>query len=112
MNIYSIELNEEQIILIFRALRTYAKRNEQRNRNALRQVARLRPELQASKVRDSLLLAGGLTLADLPGTTGDLVAAIRHRENSIAHRTRANELGGGDYQAVTSTNGGIALWTL
>ena len=43
----------------------------------------MRPELQASRVRDSLLLAGGLGAENLPGTTGDLRNAVRHRENTI-----------------------------
>ena len=111
MTTYTIQLNEEQVGHILRALRSYAHRNDQRNRAAVRSISRLRPEYSASKVRDSLLLAGGLKNADLPGTTGDLATAIRNRERSIAFRTGANELGG-DYQAVTRIDGGVALWTL
>ena len=94
MNTYTIKVTEGQLDLVVRALGYYNTRQQQRNRNAARQLARLRPEYQASKVRDSLLLAGGLTLADLPGTTGDLGSAIRHRTLSIANRETIIREGG------------------
>lgn len=112
MNIYTIKVTEGQLDLVIRALGYYTKRQQQRNRAAARQLARLRPEYQASKVRDSLLLAGGLTLADLPGTTGDLASAIRHRTLSIAYRETIIQEGGGANQRTGRAEGGLTPWTL
>lgn len=80
---HTLTLTTEQVDYIRRAIHLQQNRCEQRRRHAAKQLQSLRPEYQASKVRDSLLLAGGLRLEDLPGTSGDLRNAIRKREYLI-----------------------------
>jgi len=84
---YTVTLTADQVTWISKAIHTQINRCEQRKRHASKQLAALRPELQASRVRDALLLAGGLGVQDLPGATGDLRNAVRHRENMIEHLT-------------------------
>ena len=80
---YTVTLTADQVTWISKAIHTQINRCQQRKRCAAKRLKELRPELQASRVRDALLIAGGVQ--DLPGTTGELRNAVRHRKNMIAH---------------------------
>ena len=97
---HTVTLTADQVTWISKAIHTQINRCEGRRRYAMKQLQQLRPELQASRVRDALLLAGGLGVQDLPGTSGDLRNAVRHRENMIDHLTLKIAEGGGNFGTI------------
>ena len=90
----ALQFTGEDLDMILKGLQMRRNRQAQKVRRYRRLRDKLAQQYRESKLRDALLITGGCTSADLPGTTGKLRETIHSLTRHIDTLNAQIEMGG------------------
>ena len=104
MNRKTSQFTVEDLDTILKGLQMRRNRQAQKVRRYRRLRDQLTQQYRESKLRDALLITGGCTMSDLPGTTGELRETIHSLTRHIDALNAQIERGGALIEQLEGLN--------